>query len=1097
MKNYNFTFKLFLMMIMVLSGFGVIQAAETVTIPTATGTYIDWSKATLTNCSSENNGANIGSTHNGSTAVFTLQNNTEQDYLLTFLSGAKNLSAVVSLTITDGDGYNVSKQFDCTNTKSWTPSEVHNAIFSNVPAGELTMTFKVESTTGSYAGNYGNLSLVSTADFGLVPGGIDLNSGTYSNCQTESGGNVGYIREGSTATYNINVTKAGKYNFSWDVTRYNGTTVDVAVYNYATGTTELSKSLTIAELTNYANDVQELGELTTGAKRLTLTFHCSSGYVCNYKNLALRYAGTDISYYSFSYDVVGGLSSLVTMSASPSANSYGKYEEGTLITLTAADNPLFHFLHWADDDTTNPRSYRMTQDITETATYETTNGYLAGWDFSKGYGAAPDYAEREENESSSLYLLNADGSKASGSYWNQGGSARIWRDGELDYVARLNAQNYKNITLQSQLSYSYNVWPTTTIQYSLDGTTWTNVDGASITFTASDRNKWIDLNATLPSECNHAETLYIRWASQRVSDGEGGYDTSSMVGTASSYRALQIREIYVLGDYEIYNDQEAPSLISFTPNNGAQHVKREGTVTMSFNKNVLLLGKAELNGQQLDGEVLGSRITFPYSGLDSNTEYTFTLPAGSISNENNVANADAITITFKTVARQTVATKKAFDFVVGTDGTADEAMAAANASTADRYYIFVPDGQWEMQGNTTGAGKKTNVQKTVSIIGQSRDGAVLWNDDESEDGWGISTTSTLNLQGEHSYLQDITLKNWRGQGDTQKGVAVALSEKGYNIYKNVAIWGNQDTYVSAGTNYWEGGQICGSVDYICGAGNIWFEGTELLNTRAGSVITAPRTEETEQWGYVFNNCSIGSYYNSETVTSGLNSICENGGYTFGRPWQSAPRTTMLNTICNVLPSDAGWQGMGNNLAFHFNEFGSVSRTGRPLDLSGRSVAGVNQDNPECDTDPVLTQAEAATFTLDAVMGSDFIPTQYTEQCEAPVVTLSESTLSWTDDPYALCYVIFKDGEYIDNVTDAKYSITEDGNYTVRAANEMGGLGAESNTTIVTAIKGITSDELSDASSVKNNSQLFNIAGQRVSKSYKGIVIVGGKKYIQN
>ncbi len=64
-------------------------------------------------------------------------------------------------------------------------------------------------------------------------------------------------------------------------------------------------------------------------------------------------------------------------------------------------------------------------------------------------------------------------------------------------------------------------------------------------------------------------------------------------------------------------------------------------------------------------------------------------------------------------------------------------------------------------------------------------------------------------------------------------------------------------------------------------------------------------------------------------------------------------------------------------------------------------------------------------------------------------------------------------------------------WTVRAANEMGGLSE-------------ASAEASDASGIlqieKANdntiSELFNIAGQRVNNSFKGIVIINGKKYVK-
>lgn len=1020
----------------------VRTVAATVTIPTATvGSYINWNDAILEKARVEQNGAQIGSTYEGTTATFTLQNETEQDYVLCFKSGAKGLTAVVTWTITDGNGYSVTKQFDISNVGSWTISEYHEGTFEAVPAGELTLTFKVESTTGTYAGNYGALAIHTTKQLyadpeETVPGGIDLSLGSYSNCQMESGGNVGYVRDGATATYNFTVTKAGPYNFSWNITYYNPSTVTVEIQNYHTGDVELSKTFDIPQLSNYASDIHELGELTAGAKKMVLRFTCESGYAVNYKNLALRYAGSDISYYSFKLNVEGGRENLVQMTASP-ASLDGKYEEGTLITLKAADNTLMHFQHWADGLTETTRQYKMTADIEETATYTVTEGYLAGWDFTVDNQHFADYAEREENKSASIYIKEVDGD-GSRTGWIRDQSIRIWTEGEWDFVVRVNARNYKDISVQSLVTFGYNIWPTTQLQCSIDGEIWTDIDGASLTMTADDRNKWKPLNATLPAFCNHAETLYIRWASQRVRKTDGSYDTSVLIGSESNIRSLQLDEIYILGTYELYNDTEAPVLTYITPAQNSQNVKSGGVITLNFNKNVVIDGTAFLGGLPLTGTVFGSRITFPYSALNYDTNYTFTLSADAVKNENGVSLADDISLTFKTVARPTVNEKHGFDFVIGVDGTADEAIAAANAQNSDRYYIFVPNGEWKLEGND--GHNQTKVNKTVSIIGQSREQAVLYNDAEEA---GISDTHTLQLQKEHCYLQDITLRNWRGHGSVWKGVAPALSERGYNVYKNVEIWSNQDTYVSGGTNYWEDGRICGSVDYICGGGNIWFEGVQLLNTRNGSVITAPAQSANDKWGYVFNNCVIDAYYTNETVTEELNSVCLDGGYDLGRPWNVVPRATFLNTICNILPSSAAWRAMGTNLPFHFNEFGSVSENGTLLDLSGRNVSNIDQSNPDCDTNPVMTQEEAAAFRMDDVMGDGFTPTRYTEQCVAPTVTANANVLTWTDDPYALCYVIFRDGQYEANVTTNRYVASTDGNYTVRAANERGGLGEAS------------------------------------------------------
>ena len=46
-------------------------------------------------------------------------------------------------------------------------------------------------------------------------------------------------------------------------------------------------------------------------------------------------------------------------------------------------------------------------------------------------------------------------------------------------------------------------------------------------------------------------------------------------------------------------------------------------------------------------------------------------------------------------------TKKNFDFIVGIDGDFKAAIAAANASSAERFYIFFPNGSYDI-GSLTG-----------------------------------------------------------------------------------------------------------------------------------------------------------------------------------------------------------------------------------------------------------------------------------------------------------------------------------------------------------------------------------------------------------
>ena len=107
------------------------------------------------------------------------------------------------------------------------------------------------------------------------------------------------------------------------------------------------------------------------------------------------------------------------------------------------------------------------------------------------------------------------------------------------------------------------------------------------------------------------------------------------------------------------------------------------------------------------------------------------------------------------------------------------------------------------------------------------------------------------------------------------------------------------------------------------------------------------------------------------------------------------------------------------------------------------------------------------------------------------VTAQGTTISWDNSPYALLYAVCKDGKVIDFTTEATYIATEKGSYSVRAANEMGGLSASSlvvEVTDATAIANVNADDnvnLNVNAPVKviKNGKLYigtyNIAGQRV------------------
>lgn len=326
-------------------------------------------------------------------------------------------------------------------------------------------------------------------------------------------------------------------------------------------------------------------------------------------------------------------------------------------------------------------------------------------------------------------------------------------------------------------------------------------------------------------------------------------------------------------------------------------------------------------------------------------------------------------------------------------------------------------------------------------------------------------------------MQDLTLKNdYDYQGST--GRAVCLQDKGNkNVYKNIRMLSYQDTYYSNNNrmrSYFEDSEIHGTVDFICGGGDVFFNRTLLyLEDRSGNCITAPAGDT--EWGYVFNDCTIDGY------------DANKGSYALGRPWQGAPMSVWINTTMKVLPKAEGWSDMSETIIPKlFAEYNSHTESGMAVDCSARKTQYTGGSIPYS---PVLTQKEASRFTLENVLsGSDsWQPALLTEQAAAPVLTVNGSTLSWNASDYVFCYAICKNGKVIDFTNETSYAIPADATdndvFTVRAANQMGGLGQPSNNSNATGI------EQSTVTKEVIERQYFNVNGIRLNKAEKGLNIL--------
>ena len=439
------------------------------------------------------------------------------------------------------------------------------------------------------------------------------------------------------------------------------------------------------------------------------------------------------------------------------------------------------------------------------------------------------------------------------------------------------------------------------------------------------------------------------------------------------------------------------------------------------------------------------------------------------------------------------------DWIIAKAGDASsflDALDAANGTSGeDPVFIFLPNGTYDL-----GTAALTTIGKNnISIVGESMEGVVIKNRPIKE---GIAITATLLNTSTGLYMQDLTLDCVApyGTGDDTSSAerGVTLQDKGtQTILKNVYLKGRQDTYYCNNNNgqyYFEDGKIEGTVDYICGNGDAYFNKVILFNTdhhnpSTGDCITAPNTPK--QYGYIFNECTI----------DGVSA--QDGKYALGRPWASNTQVIFLNTTMKIQPKAEGWSEWNNDVAKQnsvkqFAEYNSVDANGNAIDLTSRKTSFKGVANV-----PTLTDAEAQAFALETVF-EGWNPAQYTEQVKTTQAKLNGKTLTWSAVDGATMYAIVKNGSIIDLTDQTSYTIADEAQgakglgtatddptaagdtYAVRAANGRGGFGEAVVADDATGIDNITTDATGINGTI---TEVYSMGGARLAAPQKGVNIV--------
>lgn len=243
------------------------------------------------------------------------------------------------------------------------------------------------------------------------------------------------------------------------------------------------------------------------------------------------------------------------------------------------------------------------------------------------------------------------------------------------------------------------------------------------------------------------------------------------------------------------------------------------------------------------------------------------------------------------------------DIVVDINGTGNftsiqAAFDAAPAGTPT--IIYVKRGLYDKEKLIVPANKTK-----ITLIGESREETIIsydtYNCSDGGDGmcpdakvalWTsntdlVRTAATLTIMANDFRAENITIRNTAGP----VGQAQALTlQADRNVFVNCDILGYQDTiyFWMAETSraYFKSCVILGRTDYIYGRGVGFFNECEI-RSYGGAWITAPSTEATQAYGFVFYKCNL--TYQPNSPRNGDDGF----KIKFGRPWHEYPKVAWL------------------------------------------------------------------------------------------------------------------------------------------------------------------------------------------------------------
>ncbi len=798
-------------------------------------------------------------------------------------------------------------------------------------------------------------------------------------------------------------------------------------------------------------------------------------------NTNIKAIYTQKNVYALNYSVTGGANDYLVQ-FTPTGNivdGVHYYEEGTEVKVSALNNTILTFTNWEDNTTEQERIIKMDGEKTIKANYSCED-YIVAWDFymkNPTSQRAADYKSDSEN-AGQLVLRKEDGTTNgwlgagtdSGSPYLDG-NARPWKDLSEKYYFEISfaTKGYTDIKIANRIGKDYNSYSVFNVEYSIDGTSYTKFGQVDIPETG-----WVENTFNLPKEAENQAKIWVRWMPDF---------SSAITGSSSNLDGIKWGATFVLASINAADDPNAPKLVNAIPANGATGVSANGSIVLTFDEKVYAVdgAKATLAGETLTPTISGKTLIYPYARLEYDTEYTFSLPAGAITDRtgNKFEGAE---IKFTTMSRKQPEAR-IFDAVIAQDGSGDfttiqAAIDAAPAGRATPWLIFVKNGTYREHINVPA--NKPNLH----FIGQEYDKVEFSDSVTCTDGRHMNDAASFVSFSNDLFFENIAFVNAYGRYNVAGPQALALNTQGdRNVFNKCSMYSYQDTWYTTATSnnraYVKDCFIEGAVDFIYNSGNYYFdECTINIIRKDGGYIVAPSHTSDVKWGYVFMN---------NTITAP--GVPSETSVWLGRPWHNNPKTVWINTIAEVTIPAAGWYEKMGGLPALWAEYNTMDGKGNPVDLSERRTKywkeGENGEKiwGESET-AVLTAEQAAQYTIENVLGGDdnWQPEVMCEACAAPVATITGTTMKWDAVPYSICYVITKNGKVVGFTTETSYTIDDaNAEYHVQAANEFGGLSEASKANTETGIENVSNAETATVQAI------YSIDGKMMNNLRNGQV----------